>query len=155
MAERWFYEAFDERFMPQFCNQSLKQGLFVKSSIKYGDQQVLALSLIILELYFSLMSLFTSTIAPLMSLFALLYSLVSFYSFLGLPTTKPLDILQSHFASFKLSAFLLGYLFDSALPKTSTIDNYYIILTLLITLDAYYGFNVLIGELRLENQVDG
>jgi len=119
MAERWIYEAFDERFMPFFCNQSLKQNLFNKSSKKYGDQQIIALIVIMMEIYLSILSAVSTTVAPVMSCFAVVYSLVSLYSYLGLPSNKPLDIMKSYFASFKVSAFLLGYHFDACLSRTA------------------------------------
>jgi hypothetical protein len=151
-AEQWFYELFDINFMPQFCNLSFKQDLLNKCSEKYGSQQTIVLGLIFLEIYFSLMSVVTTQLAPLMSAFTLYYSLTSLYSYLGLKTTKFLDFSQSYFVAFKLSAFLIGYLFDESVPISYRFEFNYFMMTLLLTVDAFYGFYQLITETRLRNE---
>lgn len=98
------------------------------------------------------MCVITTKIAPIMSSCALFYALTSLYSFFGLQTTKFIDISQSYFASFKLSAILLGYFFDTSLPISYYFEFNFAMMTLLITIDAYYGFNELIRETRLKNE---
>ena len=87
-----------------------------------------------------------------MSTCALVYSLASLYSYFGFKTNKFIDISQSYFASFKLSAILLGQFFDTSLPISYYYEFNFAMMTLLITIDAYYGFNELIRETKLNNE---
>ena len=86
-----------------------------------------------------------------MSSCALFYALSSLYSFFGLQTNKFIDISQSYFASFKLSAILLGCFFETSLPISYYFEFNFTVMTLLITIDSYYGFNELIRETRLKS----
>ena len=36
MIEWWFYEAIDERFMPSFCNESMKLAIFNLPASKHS-----------------------------------------------------------------------------------------------------------------------
>ncbi len=87
-----------------------------------------------------------------MSACALFYSLASLYSYFGFKTNKFIDISQSYFASFKVSAILLGHFFDTSLPISYYFEFNFAMMTLLITVDAYYGFNELIRETRLKDE---
>lgn len=136
--------------MPQFCNHSFKKGLFEKCPTKHGDEQMTVLTLILLEIFFSLISVATTKIAPVMSALALFYSMASFYTYMGMPTNKFIDVSQSYFAVFKLSAFLIGYLFDESLPIDYRFEFSYFMMTLILTIDAYYGFYNLVKETRLK-----
>jgi hypothetical protein len=98
------------------------------------------------------MSVVTTHIAPLMSAFTVYYSLASLYSYLGLKTTKFLDFSQSYFVAFKLSAFLIGYLFDESVLISYRFEFNYLMMTLLLTVDAFYGFYQLITETRLRKE---
>ena len=86
-----------------------------------------------------------------MSALTLFYSMASLYTYMGLKTNKFIDISQSYFAAFKLSAFLIGYLFDESLPINYRFEFSYFMMTLILTIDAYYGFYKLIKETRLKN----
>jgi len=94
----------------------------------------------------------TTKIAPIMSTCALFYALASLYAYFGLKSNKFIDVSQSYFTSFKLSAILLGHFFDTSLPISYYFEFNFGMLTLLITVDAYYGFNQLIRETRLKNE---
>lgn len=104
------------------------------------------------QIYFSLISVATTNIAPIISGIALFYAVTSLYSFFGLKTIKFIDLSQSYFASFKLSAILLGYFFDASLPISYYFEFNFAMMTLLITIDAYYGFYDLIRETRLKKE---
>lgn len=71
---------------------------------------------------------------------SLLYAVTSLYSFFGFKTTKFIDVSQSYFASFKLSAFLLGYFFEKSLPISYYFEFNFAMMTFLLIIDAYYGF---------------
>ncbi len=104
------------------------------------------------QIYFSLISVATTNIAPTISGIALFYAVTTLYSFFGLKTIKFIDFSQSYFASFKLSALLLGYFFDASLPISYYFEFNFAMMTLLITIDAYYGFYNLIRETRLKKE---
>ncbi len=91
------------------------------------------------QLFLSLMSAATTEIAPVLSITSVFYTILSLYSFSGLPCSKFVDLSTSYFASFKLSAFLLGYLFDAML--VGKVEVCYTLLTIMVTAEAYYGMH--------------
>jgi hypothetical protein len=98
----------------------------------------------------SILSFSTTTIAPITSLIATLYSLLCLYSFLGcLPKSVIVDLCQSNFAATKLVAFLLGYLFDSCARGDLILGSRewpYITMTLMMGADAVYGLHQLLAK---------
>ena len=91
------------------------------------------------------MSAATTNIAPTMSILVCVYSTLSLYAYFDLPSSKLVKMWQSYFASFKLSAFCLGYLFDS-LSSHQGLEFYYCLMTAVITIDAYISYNYLIEK---------
>lgn len=150
--EESFYQAIDDKFMPKFCRQSMKQDLFGKSSAKYMNEQVFSASIILLELYLGILSASSTSIAPVISGFVILYSVFSLYSFLGLPQVKAIQVSQSYFAATKLSAFCIGYLFDAICYGSFSAekDSSFALLTVVLTFDAVIGFNHLVSEHHIE-----
>lgn len=150
--EESIYQAVDDKFMPKFCKTSMKQDLFSKSSAKHMNEQVFSLSIIFLELYLGILSVTSTLVAPIMSSFVILYSLFSLYSYFGLPTIKVIQVSQSYFAATKLSAFCLGYLFDSICYGSfqASQDLSFALMTLVLTFDALYGFNNLVSQEHVE-----
>jgi hypothetical protein len=140
LIEWWFYEAIDERFMPEFCNESLKLGVFSLPASKHSTRQILTVTFILIELFSAIMSAATTHIAPIMSILVCIYSVLSLYCFFDLPSSKLMKMSQSYFAGFKLSAFCLGYLFDAAATNQG-FEMYFTMMTLLITADAYLSYN--------------
>jgi hypothetical protein len=73
--------------MPDFCNKTFKTNAFnIKE--KSIETQVFGGFLIIAELYFELMSMVHSSIAPVFSFVIALYALISMYSYFGLKDHK-------------------------------------------------------------------
>jgi hypothetical protein len=147
IIEWWFYESIDKHFMPDFCNKSLKKSLFSLPSSLYYNTQILTLCFLSIQLFLGLMSSATTEIAPLLSIICVIYTVLSLYSFLDPVGTKFIDLSTSYFASFKLSAFCLGYLFDAY--TIGRLEWFYSLLTLVITCDAYYGLYKLIEEQKI------
>jgi hypothetical protein len=84
-----------------------------------------------------------------MSVLVAVYASLSLYCFFDLPSSKLMKMSQSYFASFKLSAFCLGYLFD-ALSSNQSIEFYFIVMTLIITADSYLSYNYLMKKHQFE-----
>ena len=132
--------------MPEFCNSSMKLGVFQLPASTHFKQQIALLTLIMVELYFAILSTVTSKISPALGLLVTAYALLSFYAYLGLPSHKLVNMSQSYFASAKLAALCLGFLFDSILSGAFSKEYSFTIMTLLITFDAVLGFNHLVDK---------
>ncbi len=113
LIELWFYEAFDVRFMPAFCNESSKYGVFSLNPNNYAGKQILTLSLILVELFSAVMSASTTSIAPIMSIIISVYAALSLYCFFDMPSCKLVKMMQSYFVAFKLSALCLSSSFEA------------------------------------------
>lgn len=74
--------------MPEFCNDSLKQGVFSLSPNKHFTRQILTVTFILFELYTGIMSAISTYIAPVISIFVCIYSLMSLICFLDIPCSK-------------------------------------------------------------------
>jgi hypothetical protein len=131
--------------MPEFCNDSLKQGVFSLCPNKHFTRQILTVTFILFELYTAVMSAISTSIAPVMSILVCLYSFLSLLCFLDIPCSKLVKMSQSYFAAFKLSAFCLGYLFDG-FATNQGFDFSYTLLTLVITADAYLSYYCLLDK---------
>ena len=145
LLEWWFYEAMDKRFMPEFCNGSLKQGMFSQSPSTHFTKQILTVIFILFELYAGIMSTISTSISPVISILVSIYSLLSLICYLDIPCSKLAKMAQSYFASFKLSAFCLGYLFDGFATKQA-FEFSYTLMTIVITADAYLSYYSLVEK---------
>lgn len=87
------------------------------------------------------MSSVNTNVAPIMSILVVIYSICCLHAYLGLPSIKYIDVSQSYFATTKLSAICLGYMFDAICQNKFENEYSYSLMTLLLTLDALYGFN--------------
>ena len=135
--------------MPEFCSGSFKQNVFLLPSTIHDKKQIALIVVMFLELFLAVMSSVRTEVAPTLSLIIALYTTLSIYSYFGLPTNKIVDISQSYFAATKLSAFCLGYLFDSICSGSFNNEVYFTLLTILVNLDASQGFHYLVSKQRL------
>jgi hypothetical protein len=135
--------------MPEFCSGSFKQNVFLLPSTIHDKKQIALIVVMFLELFLAVMSSVRTEVAPTLSLIIALYTTLSIYSYFGLPTNKIVDVSQSYFAATKLSAFFLGYLFDSICSGSFKNEVYFTLLTILVTLDASQGFHYLVSKQQL------
>jgi hypothetical protein len=129
--------------MPELCNESFKNNAF-KYEGRHFTNQVTAGIIIFAELYLSIMSSVHSQLAPVFSMFVALYAIFSLYSFFGLPNSKAVVMSQSYLATLKLSAIGLGYLFESFRNGTFNYEISFLLMTLVLTLDAFLGYSLLV-----------
>lgn len=150
-AEKYLYEATDCQFMPEFCNESFKNNAFNLG----GNQifvQITSGVLMFAQLFFAILACVHSSVAPVLSFLIAAYAILSIYCYFGLKNFKTVSMCQSYFAATKLSAFALGYAFDS-LAASSSIEISFMMMTVLITLDAFLGFALITGRSEFTKDV--
>ena len=98
--------------------------------------------MIFAQMYFALLSMVHSNVAPVLSFLIAVYALFSIYCYFGIKNFKVISMCQSYMAATKLSAVALGYLFDS-LVSGNSFEFSYFMMTALITADAFLGFALL------------
>jgi len=81
-----------------------------------------------------------------MSLIVVLYSVVSLVSYLGLTDYKILNMFQSCLSATKISALCIGYRFDALSSQHGQVEYYFTLMTVFITIDAFFGFEELVRK---------
>jgi len=123
-----------QAFTHSFCVESpLKSGIFLLPSAYHFETQVTVMTLVLLELYTSLLSAWHSGYTYL-SLAAVLVSLASIASYL----TGAASYAASPLVATKLAALALGCLFDAFCE--SQIDGYFAAMTLVLATDACLSY---------------
>lgn len=144
------YESTDSKFMPEFCNESFNNNAFNLNGSHFFIQLTSGI-LMFAQLFFAILACVHSNVAPVLSFLIAMYALFSIYCYFGLKNFKTVSMCQSYFAATKLSAFALGYGFDSLAAGTS-IEMSFLMMTLLISADAFLGFSLLTNRSEFTNQ---
>jgi len=101
--------------------------------------------LIFVELYLSIMSAVHSQIASVFSIFVAIQAVFALYSFFGLPNHRFVLISQSYFATLKVAAVALGYLFECVRNGVFNEISFFL-MTVVLTFDAFLGFALLVSR---------
>jgi hypothetical protein len=148
--ERYLYNKTDKEFMPEFCNESFKNKVFVLEG-SHIALQVTSILVVFAELYLSIMSSIHSEVAPVFSVFVAIYAAFSLYSFFGLPNNKMVLMTQSYLAGLKLAAIALGYLFESVRVNGLNFEISFTLMTVVLTFDAILGYSLLASRQDFQN----
>lgn len=143
--EKYVYNKTDNEFMPEFCNDSFKNNVF-KYEGKQFTVQITSGILIFAELYLSIMSAVHSEIASVFSIFVAIYALCALYSFFGIQNSKLVLMNQSYLTTLQFAAISLGYLFESVRVGAFHYEISFLLMTAVLTFDAFLGFAMLISR---------
>jgi hypothetical protein len=97
--------------------------------------------LIFALVYTSIICAIESSVSPVLALFVTFYALMSLSNYFGICEHVVIDTSASFFAVLKLSLLALGYSADSLVMRGS-VDLSFIIMTVLLCFDAFYGLSV-------------
>lgn len=90
------------------------------------------------QLFFALVASAKTDVAPVFSMFVVLYTLTSLYCYFGIFDISIISATQSYCASLKLALIAVGYSAES-LISGNRVSFAFLAMTALLSFDAFYG----------------